>query len=211
MDGLKKKSYLFYVYYFAVFCGVSLVNSFMSMYMANHGVSEATVGFLNGIVQMLGLLLYPIIGRLADKTPTKNTVLYAELMLCLLFVIVFYRSSGLLMMEIMMVVFMTIFYGLTVIYETITVDYTSKTKIPYAPIRMCGTIGFSIMAGVSGFFLASKEDLLFPLLIAVLVTVTFLAFLLPKSFNKGKDRTADDKAKHHKDHSVLLMLKDREV
>ena len=207
---LKKKSYLFYVYYFCIFCGVSLTNSFMSMYMANHGVSEAAVGILNGIVQVLGLLLYPLAGRIADKTRTKNLVLYIELILCLTLAVIFYRSRGLLMMEIMMITFLTVFYGLTVIYETITVDYTSKAGMAYAPIRMCGTIGFSIMAGISGFFLASREELLFPLMIGVLTTVTMLAFLLPKSYNRKQSAEERTEAAKKKE-SVLFLLKDREV
>ena len=185
---IDKKAYLFYLYYFVIFFAVAIVNSFLSMYLANHGVSESAVGIINGIVQALALFVNPFFGRLTDRARIKNHVLYGGLILSIILLFILYYSTSVKMLVIMAISFMTVFFSLTIIYETITVDITSRAGVPYAPIRMSGTIGFSIMAAVCGFFLSDQEELLFPILIAVMSVSTLIAFLLPRSYNRNNTK-----------------------
>ena len=81
-DPNKKDSPLiFYIFYFVVFFGNAIQGSFLTLYLTNAGLPQSTVGLLNGITQCLSLIVLPLVGRLADKAPTKNKVLCIELVI----------------------------------------------------------------------------------------------------------------------------------
>ena len=74
-----KSPAIFYIYYFVVYFGIAIQGSFLTLYLTESGLPVKTIGLLNGIIQILSLFVLPVLGRIADRAPTKNKVLCIEL------------------------------------------------------------------------------------------------------------------------------------
>ena len=70
-----RSPWIFYIFYIIVFCGGAIQGSFMSLYLTEIGVPVRTLGIINGVTQIVSLATLPILGRLADRAPSKNLVM----------------------------------------------------------------------------------------------------------------------------------------
>ena len=73
--------WVFYGYYFAMFMGMAIFNSFFAAFFTRAGMSSVQLGLLFGLAPLAGLLFQPIWGNLADKAKTKNRRSVAVLIL----------------------------------------------------------------------------------------------------------------------------------
>lgn len=76
-NGIKSPA-IFYIYYFIVFFGIAIQGSFLNLYLTEAGLPVKTVGIINGVIQLLSLVVMPVLGRIADRAATKNMVLLAD-------------------------------------------------------------------------------------------------------------------------------------
>ena len=148
-----RSPWIFYIFYFVVYFGNAIQGSFLSVYLNEMGVQPATISLLNGILQLLSLVFLPIMGRLADNAPTKNMVMTIGYMITIFFLFMFTQVQSVLVICVLRILYGLMATPLMSIYETITFDSITKKGWEYQPIRMSGTIGFSIMALVSGYLL----------------------------------------------------------
>ena len=148
MGQKRENPLVFYIFYFVVFFGGAIYGSFISMYLSNAGMKSETIGLVNGIIQVISLIAYPVWGMLADRAKTKNTVLIIELMLIIATLVFFNFAKGVLMLAIAMIVFSIFNQPMHGVYETITIEHARRNGWNYSPIRMTGTFGFSLMRSV---------------------------------------------------------------
>lgn len=196
---------IFYLYYFVVFFGNAIQGSFLSLYLTNVGVPASTVAVLNGIIQLISLAALAIFGRIADRAPSKNIVLCSGLAVSIITLILFSQAKSVVAICIFRVAYAAFFTPIASIYETITLDFTSRNGWQYGPIRMTGTLGFSLMALIAGLGLNKNIAYVFPLLIGSYVMTLILAFMLPISRNTTR------KEKVRENGSVFDVLKNRTV
>ncbi|MBR2739707.1 MAG: MFS transporter [Oscillospiraceae bacterium] len=210
-DPNKKDSPLiFYIFYFVVFFGNAIQGSFLTLYLTNAGLPQSTVGLLNGITQCLSLIVLPVVGRLADKAPTKNRVLCIELVIAIVTLILFSRAKNIIAICIFRVAYSLFFMPIASVYQTITMEYANKNGWDYGPIRMTGTIGFSLMALAAGLGMNKNISMIFPFLIGSYVLTFFLALMLPES--KRVEKPAAEGTEQGSDAKrVFSILKNRRV
>lgn len=207
METKKKGASLFYIFYFVVFFGGAIHGSFLNLYLNNAGMDSETIGLVNGIIQIISLAAFPMWGAMADRASSKNKVLMIQLIGSILLLIAFSQAKSLLALGIVMVVFSLVHDPMASIYETITLEHANKNGWNYSPIRMSGTIGYAVMAVVAGFWLSSKESLIFPLYIGGMAVSAVFAFMLPKT--KPVKKPVSEKKE--KTESVYVLLKNRRV
>lgn len=207
---MKKKSPLiFYIYYFVIFLALSIQGSFLSLYLNGAGLSSQLIGFINGLIQVITLLILPIYGRIADRASSKNKVLLIGIAMVVFMMVLFSMAKSVLTLCIMMVLFSVMNNPLASVYETITMEFVSKNGYQYSPIRMSGTISFSIMALIAGFVLSKNEKLIFPLYIAMMAITFIVACMLPKI--KGTPKQKQENKGGASVYSLLKMRKFRNV
>ena len=208
--GKKDSPLIFYIFYFVVFFGNAIQGSFLTLYLTNAGLPQSTVGLLNGITQCLSLIVLPVVGRLADKAPTKNRVLCIELLIAIVTLILFSRAKNIIAICIFRVAYSLFFMPIASVYQTITMEYANKNGWDYGPIRMTGTIGFSLMALAAGLGMNKNISMIFPFLIGSYVLTFILALMLPES--RRVDRPLTEGAKEGSDASrIFSILKNRRV
>lgn len=195
MDKFRKGPQIFYLYYFVVFFGTAIQSSFLMMYLSGAGMSQSTVGIVNGVAYLISFAVYPVYGRLADRASSKNKVLIAGLVLSVLLLVLFSVVKSVFLLGVVTVVFTVAHNPLVGIYEAIAVEHAHKNSWSYGPIRMSGTIGYAIMALLSGWIIGKSERLIFPIYIFSMVLATTIACFLPKSRavpiakKSGKEKT----------------------
>lgn len=195
-----------YAHYFTAYLAVAIQTSFLNLYLNNAGIPNTQIGIINGIVQILTLVAAPIFGKAADKSKTKNSVLIFGLIITCISLYFFNYATTPKILAIFTIEFLTIYIPLQGIYESITVETTSKNKWEYAPIRMTGTISYGIMSYICGLILDYNDSLIFPIFLAVMILNTITAFFLPKV--KAVQVVKND-GKHKE--NVYVLLKNKRI
>ena len=201
--------WIFYLFYFASFCGGSIQGSFMGLYLTEAGVPVRTLGILNGVNQSISLITLPIFGRLADRAKTKNIFLDLGYILTIAILIAFMIIKDVTAIVVLRFIYSIISTPIMSVYETIAMEHAGKHGWEYGPIRMSGTIGFSIASFLSGFGLKGNLSAMFPMLIACYAVTLALALMLPDSnrvvrvVNSPNEKKSSD--------NVYVILKDRQV
>ena len=208
MEKNLSKKRLFYIFYFAVFLGGGIQGSFLNLYLNQAGMDKSTVGFLNGMIQILCLAVFPLWGIAADRAKYKNSVLIIQLAATIAALFAFAIFKSVWMIAVIMVVFSLVHNPMPSIYETITMANVKENGWVYSPIRMSGTIGYSLMALIAGFWLSKREGLLFPIYIGVTLIAFIFALMLPKT--RGTGAYAPEKKKSDLG-SILILLKNKKI
>ena len=206
-----RSPWIFYIFYFVVFFGNAIQGSFLSVYLNEMGVQPATISLLNGILQLLSLVFLPIMGRLADNAPTKNMVMTIGYMITIFFLFIFTQVQSVLVICVLRILYGLMATPLMSIYETITFDSITKKGWEYQPIRMSGTIGFSIMALVSGYLLKGDIKTIFPIMIAGYVLTIIIGLFMPTSRRVNTPAKGSEIAEKKSSKEVYSLLKKRKI
>ena len=205
-----KTPFVWYAYYFVVFFGAAIQGSFMTLYMTEAGLPVSTIGLLNGVIQIMSLFVLPVMGRIADKASTKNKVLYIELSIAIITLYLMSKAKGLAAICAFRIIYSMFFTPISSVYEAMAMDSCARFGWEYRPIRMSGTIGYSIMSFASGFGLKGNISIIFPMLIGSYLLTLIIAFFLPRSkrvvrvVTSPNEETSDAKR-------VFSILNDRHV
>ena len=202
---------IFYIYYFAVFMGLAIFNSFFSTFFANNGMSSGQIGLLFGLAPLAGLIAQPVWGALTDRARTKNTVLCAAIVGVMASIVLFYvisrffsgaQAAKLLLLSGAMIVFSLFNNALIPLQDTITLDYIVRHGGRYGAARMSGTIGYAITALCVGMLLSAVPDSVFTIYFFVLCFILLCALRLPKAHGYRKKGEQG---------SILEVLRDKEI
>lgn len=204
-----KSSLLFHLFYFAAFCGSSIQGSFIGLYLTEAGVPVKTLGILNGVNQTISLITLPIFGRIADNAKKKNTFLDAGYILTIAILVAFMFVKNVAAIVALRFIYSIIATPIMSVYETMTMENCGKHGWEYGPIRMSGTIGFSIASLLSGFGLKENLKAMFPMIIACNAVTLLFALLLPDSYRVERKVSAE--GVEEKGESVYSILRVRAV
>ncbi len=203
-----KKPYIFYLYYFNIFLFGVVQGSFISMYLTEIGVPSGYIGIINGVIQVLCLGMSSLYGVIADNARSKNRVLVTILCISVVLLYAFSRTTSLLMVIILRILFNITYQPMMGLYESMALECSKRYGYAYSPIRMSGTIGYAVMAVISGFWLNKNKEMLFPILIGTLLLTLITAFFLPEV---GKTEKKDEAAEKYDIREVYALLKDKSV
>ncbi|MBQ5412257.1 MAG: MFS transporter [Oscillospiraceae bacterium] len=203
-----KKPYIFYLYYFNIFLFGVVQGSFISMYLTEIGVPSGYIGIINGVIQVLCLGMSSLYGVIADNARSKNRVLVTILCISVVLLYAFSRTTSLLMVIILRILFNITYQPMMGLYESMALECSKRYGYAYSPIRMSGTIGYAVMAVISGFWLNKNKEMLFPILIGTLLLTLITAFFLPEV---GKTEKKDEAAEKYDIREVYALLRDKSV
>jgi len=200
---------IFYIYYFIFYSGSAVQGSFLTLYLTESGLPVNTIGLINGIIQILSLFVFPIIGRIADRASTKNKVHCSLLIISITILFALFWAKELILICLFRILFAMFFSPITSIEEAITLEFCERSGASYTPVYMWGSVGYSIMSFVSGFVLGNDIRSIFPLLIATYTLTLVAALMLPKSSRVTRVVASSDLTSDLK--RVLAILKDKAV
>ncbi len=207
-----RSPWIFFIFYFVYYFGNAIQGSFLSVYLNEMGIAPETIAVLNGILQLCSLVFLPIMGRLADNAPTKNMVQLIGFGLTIVFLFMFTIVQNLFLICVLRILFGLLATPLMTVNETIAMDHSRRNGWEYQPIRMSGTIGFSIMALVSGYLIKGDIKTIFPLMIAGYVLTIIIGLMLPTSAKVERPAPAPgEEIADKKKGNVYVLLKKRQI
>ena len=204
-----KSPWIFYIFYIFVFCGAAIQGSFMSLYLTEMGVPVRTLGIINGVTQIVSLATLPILGRIADRAPSKNLVMDIGYIIVIGIFTAFMFIKNVTAIVLLRFVFSIISTPLNGVYDTIAMEQARLRGWDYQPMRWMGTLGFSVMSYVSGFILNGNIKTIFPIMIVCYIATFLVGVMLPVSPNTMRIIASPNEPRSKE--NVYSILKDRQV
>ncbi len=176
-DGTGMKTlYLFFAVYF-IYVGMT---GMVPKFYGEIGLSDSQIGGITTVITVVGLLLQPAWGTLADRAKYKKTVLALGLAVAgviSFLVLPVSGNYGLLLLT--LTAFNIFLLPAMPVSNAIGIEYTTARRKNFGPIRMMGTVGYQ--AGILGVGLVLAESLrgLYQAIGIILLISAALALLLP--------------------------------
>lgn len=182
MNTEKQSKYLLtfiFLYVFTYMCN-AVYGTFIPVYLNSLGYNKTYIGMLLSLAPIVAILGQPLWGTLSDRSKTKNTVLKI-LILGSAVSVLFYRVSNSFVYLSFIITCFTFFQtSINPMSDTITLEYAQASKWKFGHIRLAGTLGYSLMAVISGFVLVKNINNMFSLYFLLGVLALLAGILLPK-------------------------------
>ncbi len=178
---------------------------YIGLYYNEIGLDNRQIGIVSALGPCLAMLVQTFWGRFADRSGRRR-VLALTLLLSAGSMLLFYlnRSFGYtLLIAGLYVVCSTSSQPLT---DTIALDYCSASGFRFAPIRLCGTIGFGVMPLLVGGLMNRSITNIFPLYAAFCVLAAAASQFVPGA--QGEGERNKDKPRGAGKGAVRGMLRD---
>ncbi len=163
--------------YLTFFAGLGSLIPYLPVLLTHRHFSPLSIGLLLSINPIVGILLPPLWGAVADRTGRAVPLLRLQLLVLPILVIILYHSSTVVAIAGILTglaVFLTSFPPLA---DHLTLDYAQRYGIDYGRVRVFGSIGFSLAnLSVTAFLLHGSIDFLW-LLYSPFVATGFLVSL----------------------------------
>ena len=204
-----RSPWVFYIFYIFVFFCFAIQGSFMGLYLTEMGVPVRILGIINGVTQIVSLITLPVLGRIADRAPSKNLVMDIGYILVIAIFIAFMFVKNITAIVVLRFIFTLISTPLNSVYDTIAMEQARLRGWDYQPMRWMGTLGYSVMSYVSGFIINGDIGAIFPVLIVCYIATFIIGLLLPTSPNTMRIIATPNETQNNK--NVYSILKDRQV
>ena len=172
-------SLIFLINAFVYIC-MSLYRPYLSAFFAQHGLSAQQIGILLGMTPLAAILVQPLWAHYADRTGRRRRVLS---LLCIggsAAMILLYFSSGFWQFFFAMMIMASFMTSHIPISDSIVISQANKLRVPFASVRLGGTLGYAVVVTVSGFFFRHQPAMMFPISAGMLLLFFLLVQFLPR-------------------------------
>jgi PPP family 3-phenylpropionic acid transporter len=177
-NGCVRKNRLIFLLFFLVFYMTDAASGYFMIYLKRIGYNTLQMALLTSAAALFALCLQPYLGRLADRSPKKNSVLTGAILATAV-------AAPLLTMEKGFAYILCIYTLFTVmrnlhhpLADTITLEYASRAGISYGPIRAMGCVGYAVMSAIAGKVAAAEPgDTFYLYALSALLTALVLFFV----------------------------------
>lgn len=180
---------------------------YIALYYKQIGLSVQQISVITAIGPCLAMVAQTAWGRFADLRGRRLVLCITLLLsgLCLLLFNVNQTFVFTLFVAGLYVVCSTSSQPLT---DTIALDYCASSGFRFAPIRLCGTIGFGVMPLFVGSIMAKDITNIFPLYSVFCLMSVAACFIVPSTQVRTDRSVQKDKKQTGSRNAILEMLRD---
>jgi len=167
------------ILYFCFYFGMGSLLPYLSPYFASRGVSPAGIGLLLSISPLIGMVVPPLWGMLADRS--RRTLPWVRIQFVMLPILVFtlFHTQGLLLLALALVALACFITAVAPLIDHIAMGYVQAEGLDYGRIRVFGSLGFSLAnLSMSAFLLHQPLTHLYwlyiPALLGALLITAFM-------------------------------------
>jgi len=180
---------------------------YITLYYKQIGLSVQQISVISAIGPCLAMLVQTAWGRFADLRG-RRLVLSITLVLSGLTLLLFNVSQTFAFTLFVAGLYVVVSTASLPLTDTIALDYCSASGFRFAPIRLCGTIGFGIMPLFVGGIMARSITNIFPMYCLFCLLAMGACFLVPSTQVKREANANDDKEQKKGKNAILEMLRD---
>lgn len=141
--------------YFFFYAGMGSLLPYLSPFFASHGISASLIGLLLSIQPLVGSVVPPLWGGLADRTHRTMPLLRLQFIALPVFVILLFNTHGILALVLSLAALSSFLTAVTPLLDHVAMGYVQADRLDYGRIRVFGSLGFSFANLCMGVFLIS--------------------------------------------------------
>ena len=149
-DPIARNLWLIRLYYVFYFGAMGAISPFITLFYVDKGLSGTQIGILNTIVALSCFISAPVMGRMADNSRRPRLILQAALFLSSLTYYILSLQSVFLLMAFVVGLNALVAGGINPQSQIQALAAAEKAGTYYGSIRLCGSLGYAIVALISG-------------------------------------------------------------
>lgn len=181
MTDLLKKSYIKFILIFSfVYMGNALYMAFIPIYLKELNFTGTQMGALLSYGPLIAAMIQPYWGTIADRSKTKNMVLFIILAGNAIIMALMPISTG--FWYIMIIIFFISVFRSSArpTLDTIALESMESTGIRYEPLRMAGAIAYAIAALLGGWAVKQSVNTIFYIYPILTLLAAGMTFIIPR-------------------------------
>lgn len=166
--------------------------SFFNIHFSNLGYTSTQIGTINSIARGVALFILPLWGMASDNFKANKRVLQFAILGTLAFSLMFLTTSNFIIIIILMVFLSSFMNPIRPLYDSLLFSNLGAQQNKYGRYRLWGSIGYTIIVPILGFFLeGTNVSNTFYVMAGLLFLTLLISFKLPK--NKVQEETDENK------------------
>lgn len=141
--------------YFFFYAGMGSLLPYLSPFFSSRGISPSVIGLLLSIQPLVGSVVPPLWGGLADRTHRTMPLLRLQFIALPVLVTLLFQTHGLVVLIVSLAILSTFLTAVTPLLDHVVMGYVHADKLDYGRIRVFGSLGFSFANVCMGIFLIS--------------------------------------------------------
>lgn len=164
------------IYYGLIFMANSSFISYVSLFYAEVNISDSQIGILTSSGAVMAVIANPFWGVRGDRSKTKNTVLKICLLAagCTVWLFPLF-GAHFAMLFLIVCLFFFFQAAINPLSDAITLELATKENFSFSKVRTAGSLGYAIMAMVTGTLIEYHINFIF-ILYSFLILVALLVF-----------------------------------
>lgn len=163
--------------YFFYFATIGLFVPFWPPYLAARGLDPVEIGLVMGLVSAMRIIGPPVYAHWADVTGRRLALLRAASVLAFGCALSFPRLNSIVSMAAVLACYSVAWNGVMSVYDAHVLDRLGADAGRYGLLRLWGSIGFIVVAVSAGRALDAIGLAQLPLMLALLVGLTWASML----------------------------------
>lgn len=149
-DPVTRNLWLIRLYYVFYFGAMGAISPFITLFYVERGLSGTQIGVLNTIVALSCFVSAPVMGRMADNSRRPRRILQVALLLSSLTYYLLSLQTAFLIMAFVVALNALVAGGINPQSQIQALAAAEKAGTGYGSIRLCGSLGYAIVAMISG-------------------------------------------------------------
>ena len=178
----KEKNYYltFFSIYILVYGLSAIFTIYIPLYFDYLKFNKTSIGILMAVGPLSNIISQPLWGTLCDRVKIKNYILYSLLLCSGISFLLFPISNNFSYLLAIITAFVFFERPIYAIYDTITLEYIETSNWKYGHIRLAGSLGYSLVAMISGYLIKLNIYNAFIIYFCLSATNFILSSKLPK-------------------------------
>lgn len=177
--SIRRTTWTLRAIYFFLYASMGTLLPYLSPYFSGSGLAPSQIGLLLSIQPLVGTLIPPLWGMLADRTGKTLPWLRIQFILLPICVFALLHAHGTLSLALILIALAAFMTAVPPLIDHIAMGYVQADRIDYGRIRVFGSTGFSLANAVVGIFLLHAHlDQLFWLYIPAVLLALVMSLLV---------------------------------
>ncbi len=186
----KSNRWVLAIYYSLIFMGGAGFYSYIGLYYAQIHLNNAQIGIIASVGGVIGLLVQPLWGSLADRSPNKNVILQVALALSAITTWLLPLAGADFWLVIAATAVMGVFgSAIHPLGDSIALELAQQEKFKFSTVRTVGSLGFALMAAIAGKIFAADIGYIFPLFFLFRVGAFFNVYFVPPVAGQARTKS----------------------
>jgi len=170
--------------------GGTVIATYASLYYRQIGLADDQIGIIMAAGAAVMLVSQPFWGTISDQARSKNFVLLIAIVVSSL-LIWLYPLFGANFPAVLLITIALQFFShaISPLSDTITLELAKQEGFKFSTVRLIGSLGFALMAAISGQILVAGIFLLFPLFSGLRLLSIGALVMIPKVPGHGHNQT----------------------